>query len=273
MSTRESAVRVARKTHDSKSLEVVTRAGFLGYGVFHLVVGWLALRLALGHPTGASDQSGAFQFLASQPFGRVLLVVIIIGLIAMAVWQLLLAAVGHRQERGHRRTFERLASAGRTIIYGALAYTAGKVVAGAHPSSADQQQNATAGILAHPAGRVLVVVAGLAVLALGIGLVVYGARKLFERRLMIARMSGRTRTVAVRLGQVGYVAKGLAFAIVGLLIAVAALRRDASRSRGLDSALHELAAKPYGVLLLVLIAAGFAAFGVYCFFQSRYRKV
>lgn len=273
MSTGESAVRVARRTHDSKSLEVVTRAGFLGYGVFHLVVGWLVLQLALGHPTAESDQSGAFQFLAGQPFGHVLLVVIIVGLIAMAVWQLLLAAVGHREERGHRRTFERLASAGRAIIYGALAYTAGKVVAGAHPSSANQQQNATAGVLAHPAGRVFVTLAGLAVLAIGIGMLVYGARKQFQRRLMTGRMSARTRTVTVRLGQVGYVSKGIAFAIVGLLIAIAALRRDASRSRGLDSALHELAAKPYGVFLLILIAAGFAAFGVYCFLQSRYRKV
>jgi hypothetical protein len=273
MSTRDSVMRVARTTHDSKALEVVTRAGFLGYGIFHLAVGWLALQLALGHPTGESDQSGAFQLLAGQPFGRVLLVVIIIGLVAMAVWQLLLAAVGHREESGHRRTFERIASAGRAIVYGALAYTAAKVVAGAHPSSANQQQNATAGILAHPAGRVLVVVAGLAVLALGVGLVVYGARKLFEKRLMTGRMSGRTRTLTLRLGQVGYVAKGIAFAIVGLLIAVAALRHDASRSRGLDAALHELAAKPYGVFLLVLIAAGFAAFGVFCFLQSRYRKV
>src|SRR3954447_11212343 len=151
MSVRESAVRAARKTRNSKALEVVTRAGFIGYGVFHLVVGWLALQLALGHPTGASDQSGAFQFLASQPFGRVLLIIIIVGLIAMAVWQLLLAAVGHREERGHRRTFERLASAGRTILYRALASPAAKAAAGPRPSSASQQENVTAGILAHPA--------------------------------------------------------------------------------------------------------------------------
>ncbi len=252
MSARESVVRAARRTNNSTSLEVVTRAGFLGYGIFHLVVGWLALQLALGNATGESDQSGAFEFLASQPYGRVLLVAIVVGLVAMAVWQLLLAAVGHRDERGHRRTFERLASAGRAVIYGALAYTAGKVVVGAHPSSESQQRNATEGLLSQPAGRTLVAIAGLAVLAIGIGMVVYGARRDFEKRLMISRMSGRTRTTAVRLGQVGYVAKGVAFGIVGLLVAVAALRRDASRSGGLDPALRTLAGRPYGELLLVL---------------------
>jgi hypothetical protein len=273
MAAPEAAVRLARQAHNSKPLEVVTRTGFLGYGVFHLTVAWLALQLALGHPAGESDQAGAFRFLAGQPFGRVLLLVIIVGLIAMAVWQLLLAAVGHRDEKGGRRTAERLASLGRTIIYSALAWTAGKVVAGARPSSASQQEHVTAGVLAHPAGRILVALAGVAVLALGFGLLVYGVRKLFERRLMIARMSRRIRKTTVRLGQLGYAAKGFAFGVVGLLITGAAVDGDASRSRGLDAALRELVGKPYGVVLLALIAAGFAAFGVYCFFQSKYRKV
>jgi hypothetical protein len=81
------------------------------------------------------------------------------------------------------------------------------------------------------------------------------------------------RKLVVGLGQVGYIAKGIAFGIVGLLVAGAAVQRNAAKSNGLDGALHTLAGKPYGQVLLVAIAAGFAAFGLYCFFQSRYRKV
>jgi hypothetical protein len=268
-SARQTAQRAAR----SDVLEVLTRTGFVGYALFHLAVAWLALQIALGHPAGEGTQSGAFQTLVGYPFGKALLIVVTVGLAAMALWQLLLAAVGHQAEQGHARTFERLVSAGRVIVYGALAWTAGQIVAGAATSSASQQQTATAGILAHPAGRWLVALAGLAVLALGIGMAIYGYKKAFKKRLRISEMSGPTRRTAVRLGQVGYIAKGSAFAIVGVLLAQAALTNDASKSRGLDAALRTLAAQPFGTLLLIVVAVGFVAFGIYCFYQARYRKV
>jgi Domain of Unknown Function (DUF1206) len=273
MTAVHTARRTARRAARSDLLEVLTRVGFVGYGLLHLAVAWLAIQIALGHPAAESDQGGAFQYLATKPFGRFLLVVVAIGLAAMALWQLLLAAIGHRAERGFSRTAERLASAGRTVIYAALAWTAWKVVEGAAPSNAQQAQDATAGLLAKPAGQWLVAIAGLAVIALGAGMIIYGARKSFERRLMLGRMSRRTRRVAVRLGQSGYIAKGVAFGIAGILLFQAATTRNPARSRGLDAALRALRDQPYGEFLLVVVAVGVAAFGVYCFFQSRYRKV
>jgi len=134
-------------------------------------------------------------------------------------------------------------------------------------------QRATAGVLAHPFGQFLVAVAGLAILALGVGLAIYGAKRMFERRLMTYRMNEATRQSARRLGQFGYIAKGVAFAIVGLLLADAALSNNPAKSRGLDTALRTVIAQPFGQWLLILVAVGFAAFGIYCFLQSRYRKV
>ncbi len=271
MTVANSARSSARRVATSRPLETLTRIGFVGYGLLHLAVAWLAIQLALGKPTGESDQAGAFRTLAGQPFGRFLLIVVTIGLAAMAIWQLLLAAAGHQAER--HRTLERLASLGRTIIYAALAWTSYMVVAGVPASSAQQQQQATAGVMAHSFGQFLVAVAGLAVLALGIGLAVYGAKRQFERRLMTYRMSPATRQTTRRLGQFGYIAKGVAFAIVGLLLADAALTHNPAKSRGLDAALRTLIAQPLGKYLLILVAIGFAAFGIYCFFQARYRKV
>jgi hypothetical protein len=265
--------RTAGRAHRSATLEVLTRAGFVGYGLLHLAVAWLALQIALGHTTEEGDQSGAFRVLLRQPFGRALLIAIAVGLAAMALWQLLEAAVGHQDERGKARVAERLASLGRTAVYAVLAWTAAQIVAGSSTSSANQQQNATAGVLAHPAGRLLVLLGGLAVIALGIGLAVYGARRMFVKRLRLARVTQPARQSAIRLGQVGYLAKGVAFAIAGVLLAKAALADSSARSRGLDGALRTLAGKSYGTLLLIVIAAGFAAFGLYCFFQSKYRKV
>jgi hypothetical protein len=269
----QSARTTAGKARNSRILELSTRAGFVGYGLLHLAVAWLTLQIAFGRTGQEGSQSGAFRLLANQPFGRPLLVAIAIGLLAMAVWQLLEATIGHRDRTGRRRTAERVLSAARTVVYAALAWTAFQVQAGAPTSSAGQQEQATAGVLAHPVGRVLVLIAALVVMGVGIGLLVYGAKRMFERRLKTGRMSYSTRRMVVGLGRAGYVAKGIAFGIVGLLVFFAAVQQDAAKSSGLDGALHTLAGKPYGQVLLLAIAAGFAAFGVYCFFQSRYRKV
>jgi hypothetical protein len=273
MTVAHTARSTARRAARSGALEALTRVGFLGYGLLHLAVAWLAVQIALGHPGDEGDQSGAFRYLAGQPFGRILLVVVAVGLAAMAVWQLLLAAIGHRDEHGVSRTLERLASLARTVIYAALAWTAWRVVAGNPRSDAEQTQSTTAGIMAQPAGRFLVALAGLIVVAVGVGLAVYGWKKKFEKRLLLSRMSWQTRRLVSRLGQSGYIAKGVAFGIVGLLLLDAAISDNPAKSRGLDAALRVLVARPYGPFLLILVAIGFAAFGVYCLFQSRYRKV
>lgn len=273
MTVADEARRQAHTVAHSNFLEWLTRIGFLGYGVLHLAVAWVALQLTLGKPSSDQGQSGAFRTVAAQPFGRFILIVVVVGLLAMAVWQLLLAFVGHRNEQGWHRPFERAASFGRTVIYTALALTAWQVVQGTGKSSARQQQDFTANLLAKPAGPALVVIVGLAVTALGVGMAVYGYKKLFVKRLKTQEMTANVRKATINLGRFGYLAKGFAFAVVGVLVVAAGFTSDPGKSRGLDIALKTLAQQPYGIVLLILVAAGFAAFGIYCFSQSRYRRI
>jgi hypothetical protein len=263
----------ARRAANSRVLEWLTRMGFIGYGVLHLAIAWLAVQIAVGRSGQEGDQSGALQTLAAQPFGKFLLVLIAVGLVAMAIWQLLLAAIGHRDKQGKARTFERVASGARTVVYAVLAYTATKVVMGAPTSSAQQQRKATAGVMAHTAGAWLIGLIGVGVFALGVGLAWYGAKHKFVRKLNLAGARPNTRRAARWLGALGYVAKGVAFAIVGALLVDAAATNDPNKSTGLDAALRTLVREPFGEFLLIVVGIGIAAFGIYCFFQSRYRKV
>ncbi|WP_238008193.1 DUF1206 domain-containing protein [Dactylosporangium sp. AC04546] len=255
----------------SPALRYLSRVGFVGYGLLHLALAWVAAQIALGRSGQEGDQSGAFRTLAGQPFGEVLLWFVIVCLVALAIWQAVLAVWGHRDTQGKERLAERVFSAARVVIYLALAFTAGKVVAGAPQSSAEQQQQATAGLMAKPAGEWLVGLIGVAVLAFGIGMLWYGLKRRFLRKLEFG--GGRSRSAAIRAGQVGYAAKGVAFGIVGYLLIEAAVKNDPAKSRGLDAALHTVAGQPYGRFLLLAIALGLAAFAVYCLFQARYRKV
>jgi hypothetical protein len=273
MSATSEAHTTASRAANSKWLERLARAGFIGYGIVHLLFAWLALQIAFGNASQEGDQTGAMQTLAQQPLGKVLLVLIAIGLAAMAIWQALEAAVGNTVYSGGRRTLERLSSAGRTIVYGYLAWTAVKVVRDAASSSADQQQQKTQDLMSSTGGRWLVAIVGLVIIGFGIGFVIYGVKKVFLKYQETWRMSLRARRLAERLGMAGYVAKGVAFGIAGLLFTVAAVTYDPDKARGLDGALRTVRDQSYGPVLLVLVALGIAAFGFYCFLQSRYRKV
>jgi hypothetical protein len=111
------------------------------------------------------------------------------------------------------------------------------------------------------------------VFALGIGLIWYGAGHKFDDKLNLAGARSTTRKTVRRLGSAGYIAKGVAFAVVGLLLVDAAVTDNPGKSTGLDGALRTLAKQPFGEFLLIVVGIGIAAFGVYCFFQAKYRKV
>jgi heme/copper-type cytochrome/quinol oxidase subunit 2 len=273
MSVTRDAQNSAARAANSKSLELLTRAGFIGYGIVHILFAWIILQVALGGSSAEGDQSGALQTLVRQPFGKVLLVLVAIGLLAMALWQALEAAFGHREDRGRTRIIERIASAGRTVVYLYLAWTAFKVFKDAAASTADSQQQTSEGLMGSTGGRFLLVLAGLALAALGVGLVWYGVKKRFEKHLKTAQMSPSTHKLIQRLGTAGYSAKGVAYGIAGLLFVVAAVTYDPAKARGLDATINAVREQAYGTILLSLIALGVLAFGVYCLFQARYRKV
>jgi Domain of Unknown Function (DUF1206) len=273
MSVLSSTQQAARKVERHPALEALTRFGLGGYGVLHLAVAYLTLMILTGRPAVEGDQSGAFRVLAAQAWGRVLVWAIAVGLVAMAIWQLVTAIVGDSVEQGVRRTVDRWVSVARAIVYAALAWTAFKVVAGAPASNAAQQQRATGGVLAHSGGPLLVGLAGVVVVVVGLVIAWYGLTKDFERRLKRSQMSRTTRRTVVLTGQIGYTVKGLAYAIVGVLLVIAAVTFDPSRSTGLDGALRTLADQPDGRVLLGIVALGFAIHGVFCFFQVRFRRV
>ena len=81
-----------------------------------------------------------------------------------------------------------------------------------------------------------------------------------------------SRRGVIILGTVGWVAKGIALVLIGLLFGWAAIRHDPKKAGGLDAALGTLRDQPFGPVLLLAMAAGFAAFGVYCFVWSRNAK-
>ena len=249
---------------------VLVGVGLVSYGIVHLVLAWIALQVAFGGGGGGGGDAstqGALKQLAGQPFGAVLMWVMAVGLFTLVLWQGLEAAFGPQGEDLKDQVKDRGRAVGRALVYLALGVTAVRLAVGAGSGSQNTEQTVTARLLAVPFGRVLVVVVGLAVIAVGVSQIVKGVQQKFTRELR----SGVSRPVRM-LGLVGYVAKGVALVIVGLLFGYAAISYDADKAGGMDAALSTIRDQPFGTVLLAVMAAGIACFGLFCFVWAKNAK-
>ena len=121
-----------------------------------------------------------------------------------------------------------------------------------------------------PGGQVLVAVVGLVILAVAVYLARRGWKEKFLKRLDGDGKTGNDGKAYRLFGKVGYIAKGAALAIVGGLFVWAAVTHDAKKSGGLDQALHQLLQAPFGGVLLVVVAAGIACYGLFCFAWAKH---
>lgn len=265
---------VGRAKGHEHTVRRIGRVGYVAYGVIHLLVAWVALQLAFGGSGSTADTTGAFAELGSAPLGKVLLVLLVIGLALLVVWKITEAVLGpDTGGSGKKSVWTRLSSAGQAVVFAALAVSAGKFAFGGGSSSASsKQQGATSQLLGMPGGQVLVVLIGLVVVGVGVGLAVYGITRKFTKNLDISRLRVKSRRLVRGLGAVGYVAKGAAYGVVGVLLVVAGATFDPQKARGLDGAIRTIAQQPFGKVLLVVVAAGIACFAVFCFARARYQK-
>ena len=126
----------------------------------------------------------------------------------------------------------------------------------------------TARLLNAPLGRVLVAVLGLSIL----GIAGYHAYKGWTRRFL-RDLREHPGSWAVWSGIAGYIAKGIALALVAILFLIAAVTGTPDEATGLDGAMRKLTELPGGSLPLLVIAVGFAAYGVYSLARARFARV
>jgi hypothetical protein len=262
---------MAHDVSQSPWYDRAVRVGLAAYGVMHVLIGWLALQLALGDREGAASQQGAMRQLVQQSYGELLLWLVAFGFACLVIWQAVEALIGHRGEEGAKRTFKRLGSVARVVVYAVLAFTAAQTAAHAGSSSSNTDK-LTRDIMKLPLGQVLVGLGGAALIVLGGYLVYRGLSKGFESSLKPGVTSSPSGRVAVRLAMIGYPAKGAALGAVGLLFVVAAWTFNADKAGGLDVALRNLLDEPFGPWLIGAIGVGLAAYGLYCFFRVKYAQ-
>jgi len=260
----------ASAAQDSQIFQTVARIGYVVLGIVHIIIGAIAISVAIGAGGGEADQGGAMEQIARVPFGTVVLWVIAIGLFALGIWQVAEAFL-ERNPDTKKKWGYRVKYLGTALAYFAIAVTALVYALGGQSDSSQSTSTFTAQLLANPGGVFLVVLIGLVILGVGIAFIVRGIKRSFEKRLALP--AGTARKGIVTFGIVGYVAKGIAVAIVGVLFVVAAVTADPEKAGGVDAALKSLAELPFGTIILWLVGAGLIVYGVFCFARARYARM
>jgi hypothetical protein len=266
--TKSTAERVAQNS----VFERFARAGYVGSGLVHLLIGYIAIRLAFGGGDGAADQSGAMAELAARPGGRIVLWACVVVFVMMGVWRLAEATFGSasRPESGDAKdkAFDRIKALSLAVVYFAFALTAFGFARGSGRSSSEQNASFTARLMESTIGKIALIVGALIIIGVG----AYHAHKGISRNFT-DDLKGNTGQAVRGLGLVGYVAKGLSIGVIGVLMILAVFQSQPDKASGLDGAIKTLGAQPFGAVLLVVAGVGIIVYGLYSFVMARYAKM
>lgn len=258
-------------------IEPLARAGYATRGIVYLIIGGFAVFAAFGSSDVEGTQ-GAFATILSQPFGRILLWLVVVGLFGFALWRFIQAYIdtdGHGSDA--KGVAVRAGRAGSGLIHIGLALAAAGMVLGWGSGNGGGEdptgrwisaiyQAGFGQILNWTVTAIVVVVAGAQMWK--------GYKAGFEPHFN--RCPPEVMTWVRPLGRIGLVARGVTFLVIAALIFYGGLRYasiDGGSTPGLADALKAVQGFSFGWIILLLIALGLVAFGLYSLAAARYRRM
>ena len=259
----------AHRTAHSVWFDRAARVGFVAKGVVYAIIGGFALQLAFGDGGALLGSREATHKAATTPLGDALLIALGVGLAFHALWNLVRATIDPDGRRDSAvRIVERIGWGASGVIHGVLAVSAFQAAIGRR----GRRWSWAHEVIGWDGGRYVLMAIGLIVIGVGLFQLYQAYTVRFRRELDTARMSRTEETWALRVGQLGMVARGVVMPIVGWFLIQAG--RDAAPGQvgGTGAALHEIARRPQGMFLLAVVAAGFVAYALYMGVSAKYRR-
>ncbi|MEK0155933.1 DUF1206 domain-containing protein [Arthrobacter oryzae] len=265
------AADAAEAASNTKALDVVARSGFAVMALLHIVIGAIAIALALGQP-GQAEPTGAIEQLAANPWGPAVMWAGLTGCAGLAVWQLSEATLRARHLPAGQRAGKFISSGFLAVAYGSVGLTFAGFAVGMRGDSGDSTRDFSTTLIRSPLGVPALIALGLTIIGIGIYFIVKGIRKQFKDELHHFEGTRRGQVISA-LGVAGHAAKGVALILVGLLFIVAAATNRPGESTGLDGSLKALRDHAAGPYLLTVIAAGLISYGVFALIRARFGRM
>src|SRR5215208_6449177 len=217
----QSAEKAARKVRPWVGW--VARTGYVAKGMVYVTIGLLAMQEALGVGDRAPGPLGAMHSIESQPFGRIMVALLAIGLLGYALWKLVQGIMDPDGKGSDAHAIlRRIGYVGSGAIHGGLAFAAAQSITGEEDSSEDLMA-ASAVVYQSPFGLIVI----------GVGLyqlyAAYGAK--FQGELKLDEMSEAKKILVTLAGCTGTAARAIAIGVAGVFVVLAAYQSDPSETR------------------------------------------
>lgn len=267
------AEQAADRAAESRWVEVLARLGFASRGLVHVVIGGLAVRLALGESGGKTvNMRQAVSELAKG--GRVPIIVVAFGLAGYGVWRLV-QAFADTERKGRKLTG--IAKRGHQftngLVHFGLALVAVKLAMGISADTTDHTREYAAMAMEQPLGRWAVGAVGGGLIIAAISQIVRAIKAKFAEDFDGSNMRPTTRAIAIASGRVGISLRAVIFGAMGVWMIRAAWHFNPAEAKGLGEALASLRAQPYGSILFMAVAFGILAYALFSFMYAAFRDI
>lgn len=256
-------------------VEKLARIGYYCKGIVYTIVGVIAFRAAFDMTSSSPDSDSALRTILMQPFGKVLLGLVGLGLFGYVLWRFVQAATDPENRGTDAKGIAyRIFYVVSGLIYASLAIQALRMAFGSSGGSGGQSASQQAsGIMANEWGVWLIGLAGVLIAGYGIQQLIKAWESDISSKFQLSQVSPGWRKWVVRLSRLGMASRGVVFVIIGWFFLKSAWQHDASEATGLSGALQAIENTAYGPWLAGLVALGLIAYGVFTFLKGRYRRI
>jgi len=268
MSNNQSTI---NQIENSDKKETVARIGLAAKGIVYTLVGALTVMSAVGGGGKKTGKSGTLDYIAGQSFGQILLIVLAIGLAAYVFYRLYQAFADPADEGTDAKGIAKRAGyVGSAFLYGFLAFKAVETVTSAGGSGGGNgSESMTAQLLSQSYGQILVGLVGL-IFLIKAGTQLYRAYSgSYKEKVEHAGLGQKAQELILKAGKIGYTARGLVLVVISYLIFKAAATADSDKAGGTEDAFTYVQ-NEFGTIVMILLAAGILAYGVFTFIRSKY---
>ena len=257
-------------------METLARFGYGAKGFVYGAIALLALLTAFNAGGKTTGTTGALHAIAQQSFGKILLILIAIGLAGYVFWRLI-QAIKDPEHKGNdaQGIFSRLGYLTSGLAYLGVAANAALLAMGSSSGSSGNstKQDWTATLMQQPFGRWLVGLGGALVIGIGFYRIYRAYKTKFRKKLDLKELDSQTKDWLVKVSRFGIAARGFVFIMMGFFFLQAAHQYNPQKVRGLDGVLATLIQQPFGKVLLAIMALGLFSYAVYLFLQARFRLI
>jgi len=263
-------------THQTK--ERVIRAGIATKGVVYCLAGILTVLSAFEISGGKNaDTRDSLTFLASQPYGSILLGLMALGLLGYAFWRMYQAIEDpENNSKSKKRMVTRLGYALSGLFYASLCFYAIRLImqGASSANGGSTRQSMVAKALELPAGKWIIILVALGFFAKALYQFYKAYSGKFAEKVVDRSLPARTKDMFRTVGKVGYISRGVVISIIAYLLFRAGIEANPGKAGGSGEALSFIEKQgPFGSILLAIVALGLVGYGIYMFVKARYRDL